>query len=124
MKIANTIKMRADGDVKEQIPVLQNNLDNIFRCLNGRVRFGTGVDGARGENIAGEFQRFTSDVSANTEFSVTHTIGAVPIGYIVIGQDKAGSLYQLNNTGTSWTSTTIYLKCSVSSVTFWVFLIQ
>lgn len=124
MKLANTIKLRTDIEFKDQVPVLQNNIDNLFRCLNGRVRFGRGTDGDRGENLAGEFQQFTSDGSANTEFSVTHTLGSVPVGYIILGQDKAGSLYQLATTGTAWTSSTIYLKCSVSSVTFKVFLIQ
>lgn len=108
----------------EQIRVLDVDLDKLFTILNGRVRFGDGVDGERGENIAGEFQVFTTSGTPNAENTIAHTLSATPIGYIVCGQDKAGSLYQLTDTGTAWTSTSIYLKCSVASVKFMVFLLK
>ena len=103
---------------------LEEDLEKLFTCLKGRVRFGTGTDGDRGENIHGEFQTFTSDAVADTEFSFTHTLGSIPIGYIVLAQDKAGTLYQLPTTGTDWNATTVYLKCDVASVTFNVFLLK
>jgi len=124
MKIGNTLKLNADSDFKRQIPILQNNMDKLFQLASGRVRFGSGTDGARGENIAGEFQQFTSHASANTEFSVTHTLNAVPIGAIVFWKDKAGELYQGPSTGTAWTTTTVYFKSTGTSVTFLVFLVK
>ena len=123
MKLVNTLQLNQDGDIKSQIPALQKNLDNIFRALQGRIRFGRGTDGDRGENIQGEFQQFTTS-TANTEVTLAHTIGAVPVGYIVLWQDKAGSLYQGPSTGTAWTSSNVYLKCSIADVTFKIFLIQ
>jgi hypothetical protein len=99
-------------------------MDNLFRCLNGRVRFGRGTDGDRGENIQGEFQQFTTSATPDAENTIAHGIGAIPVGYIILWQDKAGSLYQGPSTGTAWTSSNIYLKCTVASVTFKVFLIQ
>lgn len=103
---------------------VDTDLNSLFLAMQGRLRFGDGGDGDRGENISGQFQSFTSHATANTEFSVSHTLGSVPVGYLILGRDKTGNLYQLSGTGTAWTSSTIYLKCSVSSVTFLVFLLK
>lgn len=124
MRIANTLNLNDTLPQPEQIRLLQEQLSKIFYLLQGRVSFGTGTDGVNGQNISGQFQEFTSDASANTEFAVAHTVGSVPLGYIILAQDKAGSLYQMDDTGTAWTSTNIYLKCSVSSVKFLVFLVK
>lgn len=99
------------------------DISNIITCLNGRVRFGPGTSGNNGENMAGQFLTITTNVTLNTESTFNHTMGAIPVGYLVLGQDKAGSLYQLATTGTAWTNTTISLKCSVASVTFKLFLL-
>jgi len=99
---------------------VDTDLNNIFLCLQGRVRFGDGVTGARGENISGEFRTITT-AGANTEVVVPHTLGAIPVGRIVIGQDKAGSLY---SSTTAWTKTNIYVKSDVASVTFNIFLLK
>lgn len=124
MKISKTYNLNKDVPFEQQSKQIDTQINSIINVLQGRVRFGTGTDGANGENVQGQFQQFTSDGSANTEFSVTHTMGAIPKGYIVLWQDKAGSLYQGPTTGTAWTSSTVYLKCSISSVTFLIFLIQ
>ena len=102
---------------------LDNDIKQLAFFTQGRVKFGTGTDGDRGENIAGEFQIFTSDGSTDTEFNVTHTLGSIPVGRIIIYQDKAGHLYQSPTTGTNWTTTTVSFKCDVASVEFAIFLL-
>ena len=119
MKIA-----KQSNNNRNELRAVDTDLIALFTAMQGRIRFGDGGDGDRGENIHGEFQLFTSHASANTEFSVTHTLGSIPVGYLVLGQDKAGSLYQLSDTGTAWTTTTISLKCSIASVKFLVFLLK
>lgn len=57
-----------------------------------------------------------SDATIDTEFEVPHGIGRMPIGFIVLTQDKAGSFY--NSGVTAWDEDSIYLKCSVASVAF------
>jgi len=111
-------------DPKDYISDIDSDVNNLVIGSQGRVRFGDGVDGARGENMSGQFQLFTSDATPDTEFSVTHTLGAIPVGRIIFHQDKAGSLYQGPTTGTNWTSTTVSFKCDVASVAFLVFLIK
>jgi hypothetical protein len=97
------------------------DLKNLFFALQGRVRFG---DGESGENISGQFKDITSHASANTEFAVTHSLNVIPVGFIVLYQDKAGSLYQAPTTGTAWDKTTIYLKSDVSSLSARIFILK
>lgn len=100
------------------------DINAIINCINGRVRFGSGTSGNNGENIQGQFLQITTNGVANTEDNFTHTLSSIPVGYIILWQDKAGSLYQGPTTGTAWTSSKIYLKCSVASVTFKLFLLM
>jgi len=50
--------------------------------------------------------------NANTEFSASHYLGRTPAGFIVTKSDKACSVY---DSGTAWTTTTIYLKCDAAN---------
>lgn len=111
---------KIDFDIKNY----DTDFNTVINCLQGRVRFGPGTSGNHGENIDGTFLQITTNGVANTESTFTHNMGSIPIGYIVLWQDKAGSLYQGPTTGTAWTSTAISLKCSVASVTFLLFLLQ
>ena len=120
LKTAEKYARETDGDV-----------ENIIKLFGGRVRFGgatdgtgTITDGNRGENLSGEFRIFTSDVTPDTEFSLTHTLRSVPVGRIILYQDIAGHLYQGPSTGTAWTDTTVFFKSDVASVTFAIFLLK
>ena len=125
MKITSTAIQNEKTDVRKLYLSLINDIKKITHVLNGRVRFGTGVDGVEGQNIQGTFQQFTTDAVADTEETIAHGIGlAIPIGYIIIWQDKAGTLYQGPTTGTDWDTTNIYLKCDVASVTFLIFILK
>lgn len=117
----NTFK---NGNAEDYVADVNSDLTNIFLAISGRIRFGSGADGVAGENISGQFQQFTTSATPDAENTIAHTVGSVPVGYIILGQDKAGSLYQLAGTGTAWTSSNIYLKCNVASVTFLVFLLK
>jgi hypothetical protein len=57
--------------------------------------------------------------AADTEFAVDHPLGRVPAGFLVANIDAAGVVY---DSGTAWTATVIYLKCSAANagVTLWV----
>lgn len=111
---------------KKESDIIQvdSDLDTLFSCLQGRVRFGPGTSGYDGENVFGQWITITTNAVANTEDTFTHTCGTIPVGYLVVWQDKAGSLYQSPTVGTDWTTTSIYLKCSVASVTFKLFLLK
>lgn len=101
---------------------VDNDLGNVFNCLQGRVRFGSNNGSInKGENILGQFITYTTNVSANTEDAIPHSLGSIPIGYIVVRINKGGVIY---DSGTTWTSSNIYLKCSTTSTLVTIFLIQ
>jgi hypothetical protein len=124
MIVGKIVTLNTNQPQAEQIRILDKQQKNIITALQGRLRFGDAADNEPGENIQGEFQSFTSDATPNTEFSVAHSLGAAPLGRIVLWQDKAGALYQGPATGTAWDATDVYFKCDVASVAFLVFLIK
>ncbi len=124
MELGKSVVLNEKRSLQEQIRMLDFNLSKIFRAFQSRIRFGDGADAEEGENIAGEFQQFTTSGTPDAENTVGHLVGAIPIGVMLMWQDKAGSLYQGPTTGTNWTSTNVYLKCDVASVTFLVFLVK
>lgn len=114
-----------DLESKERTEALIRDIDldlqNIFTLSKGRIRFGDGADAQQGENIAGEFQVVADTGAADTEFIVAHLLGVVPIGFLVINIDAGGVIY---DSGTAWTATNIYLKCSAANAAVTLFLIK
>jgi hypothetical protein len=82
-------------------------------CHTGAI-----VHGDKVGNLAAKYLVFTSNGAANTEDAILHKLGHVPNGYIVVRQDKASIVY---DSGTAWTTTTIYLKSSAAS-TAWILI--
>ena len=121
-KKSSIIKTVEDFDkLNDYLNLLDDDINALFNLSHSRIRFGAGTDGSRGENVSGEFQVVADTGSANTEFSITHTMGAVPIGYLVTNIDKGGIIY---SSDTTWTSTTIYLKCSIANAQVTLFLLK
>lgn len=96
---------------------------NICLALAQKISFGYATDNSdSGQNIDGQWATFTSPATANTTFAVTLTspMNRTPVGYIVMKQSAAGSLYV---SGTTWTESGISLKCSAASVAFTIMVI-
>lgn len=92
--------------------------DNITSVVDLRVMapvgLGTAADGTLAGQLNGKYQVFATHATPNTEVAVAHGLGRIPVGYIPVAQNLAGSIY----TGaTAWDITNIYFKCSVASVT-------
>lgn len=120
----NASRYATDKFDNSDIKNYDTDFNSLFTALQGRLRFGPGTSGNKGENIYGQFLQITTNGTANTESTFTHSLGSVPVGYIVLWQDKAGSIYQGPTTGTAWTTTGISLKGSVISITAMLFLLQ
>jgi hypothetical protein len=96
------------------VPVNQVVRTESPHSLLNRV-YGVCTDVAGGlqlSNLSAQIIPVTAP-GANTEFAVNHTLGRIPQFYW-FNSDRACNVYQLASTGTPWTATTIYLKCSVS----------
>lgn len=111
-------------ELEQYVTDVDFDIKNLFLQQQGRITFGDSTSGEPGNNIAGEFQQFTTDATPDTEFAVAHTLDVIPKGFLTLWQDKAGSLYQGPTTGTAWTSSNVYLKCDVASVEFNIFLLK
>lgn len=92
---------------------LDRDVVNIVQCLSKRITFS--------DNIATQLVSKSDTGSANAEFYIDHNLGVAPLGFIVIKNNKAGVVY---DSGTTWTSSRIYLKCSVANCNVSLYLIK
>jgi hypothetical protein len=97
----------------QAVNTLNTFMKETHKALNW-VEFG---DGTTAENMGVVFISSTnSSGSADRELTLTHNLGHVPHGYIVIKQNAKGTLY---DGSTANTATKLYLKWSeTSAVTF------
>lgn len=78
---------------------------DVFDTVNGLLEFDTNLRTAT---------KSVAFVAANTDVGIAHGLGIVPRGYIVAGKDLSCDIY---NGSVANTITTLYLRCSVASVT-------
>lgn len=123
---------RKDSDLSNQdfrqflqyLVNLDSDVNALFNITNGQIRFGTASNLKRGENIFGQWAKVADTGTANTEFAVTHSlstesIGIVPANYLVTSINKGGVVYL---SGTTWTTTTAYFKCTTANTAVTIFL--
>jgi hypothetical protein len=101
----------------------------LARVVNGRIDFGSpqgqaikatgNIDGVWPGTLVNGYMITTPGV-ANTEFTVTHNLGRVPVGYDVKSKDKAANIYDSRKT--QWTATQMFLKADVATVQIVLFV--
>lgn len=96
---------------------LQTILEQNAKVLDGNIQFGT--VGSIG-NMKGFMAAGVTPGVANTEFTVTHNLGVVPVGYLVMSVDQAAIIYKST---TVWTGTAIFLKCNATNVNYVLFVL-
>lgn len=84
-------------------------LDRHDDILRGNVSLG-GIDSS-GNSVKGHIDNthvFVNQVvGAGVEFAVTHNLGRIPIGLLIV---KQGFDFKLLDSGTAWTDTQMFLK--------------
>lgn len=90
---------------------LLTSLSNWAMVLKSILDGGISID----DNVDASRVTVVTHATPGTEFLVAHGLGKVPLGYIVTGQEAAGSVYDGT---TANTNTALYLKSDVSSKTF------
>lgn len=92
--------------------------EQLARVLNGNVSFGNPTSGR--DNVNGEWATVLDTGPANTDFTITHNMLRVPVGFIVMTSSKGGVVYK----GTvAWTTTTITLKDTVANDSILIFIV-
>lgn len=95
---------------KNLIDFLTRYSMKVGELLNGGLKFT--------DNFNAAIVTFTSGAVADAEETVAHSLGRVPIGFLVLHREKAAILYQGPSTGTAWTATAIYVKSNVASTAY------
>lgn len=112
--------MRLLPNIFNTVNESQANFGERERRVPVNVSFGQSTDNTDiGQNISGVWVTGTSPATVDTEFAVTVNLGRLPVGFDVKRQNKAASFY---DSGTTWTATTVYLKCNVASVAYTLFV--
>ncbi len=83
-----------------------NNISFLDR--NGAI-----TNNAKAGNIDGMWIVYTSNGTADTEDTIAHELGRLPVGMFVGLPDKAAVVYAGT---TTWTLSNIYLRASVATV--------
>lgn len=61
----------------------------------------------------------TSPATAGDEFRITHNLGFIPNNFLVVSKSGAGEIYP---SGTAWTESTAFLKCTTASLSMRVLI--
>jgi hypothetical protein len=117
---ASTSLVPADTTSVNQASSIVTDIKNLTLAVNGNLRIGSAVSGQNGENISGQWLTFTSG-TAGVFSALTHTVGAIPVGFLVTNINKPAIVY---SSGTSWTGTTVYLASNTTGLTATVFLLR
>jgi hypothetical protein len=92
-------------------------VERLANILNGQISFGNGT---ALDNMQGRWVNVVTPVAPDTDFTVAHSLGRIPVGFITVQVDKAGVIYL----GTvAATTTDLTLKCSAASTTIRIFVI-
>jgi hypothetical protein len=86
-------------------------------AIDGNLSFGNISMGQPTGNLKTEMLTGTTPATANTAFTLTHTLGKIPNGALLIQSNVAAILYG-DMTDQSWTTTTITLLCNQASVNY------
>ena len=96
-------------------------LEDMAKRVSGHLSIGDGTIYSRSGNLDGQWVELTTPTTPDTEITVYHSLGRVPIGYLVLAQNKAGSLY--TSQYASWSTSATAFKCNVATVLFTIILI-
>jgi hypothetical protein len=97
-------------------------LVNHSRVLAGNITFGdTMTNNEPGRNIQNWKAFGVTPAAANTDFTIQHMLGRIPITIAAQDTNNGGLLYR--SPVTPWTKTTVTLRCTTASAVYNVILI-
>ena len=102
------------------VVALRDVVNQIADRMNGGVTFGNGSTASQAGNVDAVYATAITPGVANTEFTLKHELGRIPIGFHTTMNTTPGSVYA--SRPQSWTATQVYLKCSAASANITVML--
>src|ERR1700679_1392834 len=76
--------------VQSFVYMLQTLWQSLASIINGNISFG---NGSQSDNINGIWSSVTTPGTPNTNFTITHNLGRVPVGYIVMSKTAACDVF-------------------------------
>lgn len=121
--------IKRDGTVNAES--LRQHLDKLYNSLHAisvghtvpasAPAAGTGTTITEpGMNIDGQKIVATSTAIPNTDFTINHSLGRVPVGFHYLGGSNQGVVYRGS---AAWTSTTVTLRETQGTNTFTMILV-
>jgi hypothetical protein len=101
--------------VKNQWSMLNQYWQRLAKIINGQIGFGNGV---LSDNIDGAWANATTG-AANTDFTLAHNLGRLPVGYLLAKSDVGTVIYDGSIPATK---TQITLKATGAAATIRVFI--
>lgn len=96
--------------IEDLLKILLDKDLNLSSMLNNGLNFD--------ENFDGKVVSYTSNAVAGTQDTVAHGMGRVPTNFIVIFNDKAGTVHA----SAAFDATNVYFTCSAASATLRILL--
>lgn len=106
---APIVRDQKSDDGARAIQFFMERMAEVARSISFLDSDGGVADGRKPVNIDGVWVAYTSNGTADTEDTVAHNLGRVPVGFFVGLPDKSAIIYE---SGTAATTTNIFLKSS------------
>ena len=121
-RIANSIGILNQAVLQLQAVIglqttTNTDVTGLLALTNGNLSFGDFATGHAKGNLNTSLIGGTSPSSANTPFTLTHTLGQIPNGFVAGQKSVASDFYGIATTQ-AWTNTTITILCDTASVDF------
>jgi hypothetical protein len=101
------------GDPRDPLNLTRHS-ERLALVLNGNVGYGTTMSNKDQDiNINCWKAQGTSPSSANTDFTIQHSLGRIP--NTIVGQDTRDGSVLYRSPSTAWTKTTITLRSTGAS---------
>jgi hypothetical protein len=117
MKIQVQIPFKTNWGLSQLYKALQQAWTQLALVVNNNIGFGNSTSGA--DNISGVWVNFVV-ATANVDQALTHNLGRLPAGYIVMSKSAACDVY---NGSAPATQTQLTLRGTVAGASVELFII-
>ncbi len=101
------------GNPKDPLNLTRHS-ERLAKVLNGNVAFGSTMSNAdKDMNMNAWKATGTSPGTANTDFTITHSLNRIPL--TIVGQDTKDGSVLFRSPTTPWTKTTITMRSTGAS---------
>ncbi len=105
-----------------QVNTLNTSVTGIQTTITGNLSFGDLSHGQPQGNLKTILLQGTSPATPNTAFTLTHNLGKIPNGFVVVQQNVAAIFYG-TAAGNAWTTTQLTILANAASVNYTILVL-